>query len=76
MICYRLCTPAFHTVLPLDDVVVFHEITNGPYSKNEAVMAGWAPDQLDKLYSFLIKAALAGTLPAKVRQELCARSPT
>ena len=73
VICYRLCTPAFHSVLPLDDVVVFHETTNGPYSKNGAVMAEWAPDEPDKLQSFLIKAALAGTLPAKVQQELRAR---
>jgi len=70
VICYRLCTPTFHAVLPLDEVVVFHETTNGPFTKNDAVLANWAPKQPDQLRSFLVKAALAGKLPADIVREL------
>ncbi len=70
VLCYRLCTPAFHAVLPLDDVVVFHEITNGPFVKNGAILAEWAPQAPDQLRSFLVQSALAGTLPADIRHEL------
>jgi cupin fold WbuC family metalloprotein len=70
VVCYRLCTPAFHAVLPLDEVVVYHEITNGPFIKNDAVIAEWAPKSGEPLRSFLVNAALAGALPPEVRQEL------
>jgi cupin fold WbuC family metalloprotein len=70
VVCYRLCTPVFHAVLPIDDVVVFHETTNGPFIKNDAVLADWAPKSHDELRSFLVRAAMCGTLPADVRQEL------
>lgn len=70
VICYRLCTPTFHAVLPLDEVVVFHEVTNGPLVRNDAVLADWAPRSHDKLRLFLVKAALDGTLPSEVRREL------
>jgi len=70
VICYRLCIPAFHAVLPIDDVVVFHETTNGPFVKNEAILAEWSPKSPDELRSFLVKSALAGTLPAEIRQQI------
>jgi cupin fold WbuC family metalloprotein len=70
VLCYRLCTPAFHAVLPLDEVVVYHEITNGPFIRNDAVLAEWAPQAADQLRSFLAQSALAGTLPAEIKQEL------
>jgi cupin fold WbuC family metalloprotein len=57
-ICYRLCTPMFHAVLPLDDVVVYHETTNGPFVENEAIMADWAPTAPVDLRAFLEKAAI------------------
>jgi cupin fold WbuC family metalloprotein len=57
LICYRLCTPKFHAALPLDDVVVFHEVTNGPFVKRDAVFAEWAPKGRDELRVFLHKAA-------------------
>jgi cupin fold WbuC family metalloprotein len=69
-ICYRLCTPAFHAVLPLDDVVVFHETTNGPFIKNDAMLSDWSPKSHDELQSFLVRAAMCGALPADVLQEL------
>jgi cupin fold WbuC family metalloprotein len=62
VICYRLCVPAFHTVLPLDDVVVFHETTNGPFEKGDALLAEWAPSEPGALRSFLQEAVVAGGL--------------
>lgn len=70
VVCYRLCTPTYHAVLPIDEVVVFHETTNGPFVKNDSILADWAPKPRDELHSFLVKAALAGALPADVRQEI------
>jgi cupin fold WbuC family metalloprotein len=70
IVCYRLCTPAFHAVLPCDDVVVFHETTNGPFTKNDAVLADWAPREPAKLRAFLIKSALVGMPPANIGEEL------
>jgi cupin fold WbuC family metalloprotein len=70
VLCYRLCIPAFHAVLPLDDVVVFHEITNGPFIKNDAVLAEWAPQAQDQLRSFLVRSAITGGLPAEIKDKL------
>lgn len=42
---YRLSEPAFHTVIPKTDVVVFHETTNGPFDRDETVFAPWAPEE-------------------------------
>ena len=40
---YRLSTPKFHSVLPESDIVVFHEVTNGPFDRADCVFAPWAP---------------------------------
>jgi cupin fold WbuC family metalloprotein len=69
-LCYRMCKPSFHAVLPLDEVVVFHEVTNGPFVKNEAVFADWAPTTPNELRSFLVRAALSENLPVDVRRQL------
>jgi cupin fold WbuC family metalloprotein len=69
-LCYRMCVPRFHAILPLDEVVVFHEVTNGPFVKNNAVLADWAPNALNELRSFLTRAALSGSLPLDVRNQL------
>jgi cupin fold WbuC family metalloprotein len=69
-LCYRMCTPSFHAVLPLDDVVVFHEITNGPFQQGDAVVADWAPHDPARLRAFLHDAALAAGLPAELAARL------
>jgi hypothetical protein len=66
LLCYRMCTPSFHAVLPLDEVVVFHEITNGPFQQGDAVVAEWAPHDPARLRAFLHDAALAAGLPAEL----------
>ena len=56
-VCYRLGKSLFHAILPLDDVVVFHEVTNGPFNRGEAILAPWAPKESSALRGFLNKAA-------------------
>jgi cupin fold WbuC family metalloprotein len=59
-IAYRLGTSAFHAVLPLDDVVVYHETTDGPFVAGEAIIAPWAPSESEPLEAFLRRAAREG----------------
>jgi cupin fold WbuC family metalloprotein len=45
----RLGKGIWHTVIPLTNFVVFHEITNGPYEgKEDSIFAPWAPEESDK----------------------------
>jgi cupin fold WbuC family metalloprotein len=44
---YRMGVSAFHTLLIRSDVLVFHEITNGPFDRNDTVFAPWAPPDHD-----------------------------
>lgn len=44
---YRLSDFFFHTVVPVSDNVVFHEITNGPFDRNDTIFAPWSPDETD-----------------------------
>jgi cupin fold WbuC family metalloprotein len=42
---YRLSTSLWHTVLPLTEYAVFHEITNGPFVSGDGDLAPWAPEE-------------------------------
>ena len=44
---FRLSESWFHTVVPLSDIVVFHETTNGPFKHGETIFAPWAPPEDD-----------------------------
>lgn len=44
---YRMREPLFHTLLIRSDVVVFHEITSGPFRPQDTVFAPWEPDRDD-----------------------------
>ena len=44
---YRLSESFFHTVLPSTEWVVFHEVTKGPFDRDETVFAPWAPKEDD-----------------------------
>ena len=41
---YRLSKSMYHTVIPESDIVVFHEVTNGPFRREDLVIPKWAPD--------------------------------
>ena len=45
---YRLPPSRYHTLLIHSDVLVFHEITNGPFKPEETTWAPWAPEENDK----------------------------
>jgi len=50
---YRLNEALYHTILPRTPLVVFHETTTGPLSKNDAEFADWAPQEPLELRTFL-----------------------
>jgi cupin fold WbuC family metalloprotein len=43
--CYRLSTSEYHTVLPKTKYVVFHEVTNGPFRRDDTIFGEWAPGE-------------------------------
>jgi len=52
----RMEAGTWHTMLPASDWIVFHEITQGPFTGwGDSVFAPWAPgeDQVDAVASFL-----------------------
>ena len=46
---YRLPASLYHTVIPQQDFVVFHEVTKGPFDRLDTVFAPWAPSEDDNL---------------------------
>ena len=59
---YRLPPFRVHTLLIHSDVLVFHEITSGPFRIEDTIMAPWSPEEteedkvshyMDKLKDFI-----------------------
>ena len=46
---YRLADPVFHTLLIHSKTVTIHETTDGPFDKEETILAPWAPEESDTL---------------------------
>jgi cupin fold WbuC family metalloprotein len=42
---YRLADSCFHTLLIRSDYLIMHEVTNGPFSPGDAVLAPFAPPE-------------------------------
>jgi cupin fold WbuC family metalloprotein len=42
---YRMSSPHFHTLLIRSDILVVHEITNGPFVPGATVFASFAPEE-------------------------------
>lgn len=55
---YRLSKPYFHTLLVDSDILVMHEITNGPFRDDEIIMAPFSPPEQDALALVRFKHAL------------------
>ena len=59
---YRVRVAQFHSIMPLTDVVIYHESTIGPFLGEEnSILPEWAPDkdnqdQTDKFNERLLKA--------------------
>jgi len=54
---YRLQGELFHMVIPLSNFVVFHEVTSGPFQREDTVLAPWAPkdDEFEAQSTYLNK---------------------
>lgn len=50
----RLSKSYYHTIVPLSEVVVFNETTNGPFRRQEMLFAEWAPTE-DATYEEQLK---------------------
>lgn len=42
---YRLSESKFHTIIIRSNYLVVHEVTNGPFSKKDSVLASFAPSE-------------------------------
>jgi len=45
---YRLPQSKYHTLIIKSKLLVFHEITKGPFKKKDTIWAPWAPDEKNK----------------------------
>ena len=45
---YRMNNAYYHTVLAMSDFLVFHEIVQGPFKKEDTIFAPWAPKEGNK----------------------------
>ena len=54
---YRLPPFRFHTLLIHSDVLVFHEVTNGPFRPEDTILAPWSPEEIDehKVSQYMVK---------------------
>jgi cupin fold WbuC family metalloprotein len=59
---YRLSASLWHTVVPLTDHVVFHEITSGPFVRGSGEAASWAPEEADVAHALTYAAQLVADL--------------
>ncbi len=44
---YRLSEPCYHTLLIRSEFLVFREAANGPFRREDTLVAPWAPDEND-----------------------------
>ncbi len=44
---YRLSDDQFHMLVVQSDVLVMHEVTNGPFNREQTIQASFAPDEAD-----------------------------
>jgi cupin fold WbuC family metalloprotein len=56
---YRLSESAFHTLLIRTDFLVFHEVTNGPFRREQSLLAPFAPpeDQFEAARDYMMRVA-------------------
>jgi cupin fold WbuC family metalloprotein len=59
---YRLSVSEWHTVVPLTEYAVFHEITSGPFVPGDAEQAPWAPLESESSNVDRFKRLLINTL--------------
>lgn len=62
---YRVGSPLYHTLLITSEFLVFHEITNGPFRREETVFAPWAPEESDPVACREFQARIAREVAAR-----------
>lgn len=67
--CYRLNSSLYHALLPRTPFVVFHETTAGPFRKDDAQFADWAPEDPTELRAFLERAVRTEVVGDESRPE-------
>ena len=72
---YRLSVSLYHTVIPISEVVVFHETTNGPFHREDMLIPEWAPvdsedETVIKEYMIRLNKNIDGWNAAKRQQQL------
>lgn len=65
---YRLGASLYHTLIVRSEVVVFHEITNGPFRREDTVFARWAPAEEDEVSSEAFLAQLEQRVAASTEE--------
>lgn len=68
---YRVSKPLYHSLIITSDVLVFHEVTSGPFVRTESVFAPWAPDEGDPV---AVKAFLED-IKRKIRKKPFCQKP-
>jgi cupin fold WbuC family metalloprotein len=61
---YRLSAPLYHTLIIKSDLLIIHEITNGPFKAEGTVFADFAPPDTDMVAASAYMAALAARAAA------------
>jgi cupin fold WbuC family metalloprotein len=55
---YRMSRPFFHTLIVRSELLVVHEITNGPFRPQATVFADFAPDEFEETKAAAYQAEL------------------
>lgn len=52
---YRLSESAYHTLLIRSDFLIVHEVTNGPFDRDQTVLAPFAPteDRVEEAHAYM-----------------------
>ena len=61
---YRMSTPHFHTLIIRSDLLVVHEITNGPFLPTGTIYAAFAPEEDDTASAAVFQANLVKRVAA------------
>ena len=62
---YRLNSEDYHTLVVRSEFFIFHEITNGPFIRNNTIFPSWAPDESDQAGIYLFQNNLYKNLSLK-----------
>jgi len=62
---YRLDAPVFHTFLIGGEFLVMHEVTKGPFRREDTVFAPWSPAEDDAAAADAFQRELAATIGSR-----------